>query len=167
MQAAALLAEGEGISDEDTLLLSTAALLHDTGFLVSRDEHEAYSCRLARELLPQYGFTPAEVESICDMVIATRLPQSPKTRLAEILCDADLDYLGRDDFSVLSDRLYRELLNDGLVKDQDEWNRQQADFMGSHRYFTKTAINLRQMGQQHHIDFIKAQINNQVFNENQ
>jgi predicted metal-dependent HD superfamily phosphohydrolase len=167
MQAAGQLAEGEWINAEEKLLLLTAALLHDTGFLVQREEHELFSCELARGLLPEYGYEQAETDRICCMIMATRLPQSPKDKSSEILCDADLDYLGRDDFFGLSDRLYQELLADGQVSNRDEWNRQQADFIGNHRYFTKTAIHLRQSLQEHHVDVIKAQINSQVLNENQ
>jgi len=158
MQAAALLAAAEHVTEPDKNLLAAAALLHDTGFLTGRGNHEESSCRIARFYLPAYGYAAAEIESICDLIMATRLPQSPKSKLAEILCDADLDYLGRDDFFEGSDRLFNELKNEGLVRDEDQWNRQQADFMGGHSYFTKTAINLRQSQKERYIEQIKLKI---------
>ena len=33
---------------------------------------------------------------------ATKIPQTPLTKLEEIICDADLDYLGREDFFEIS-----------------------------------------------------------------
>lgn len=158
MYAAELLATAEGISEEDHRLLRTAALLHDTGFLVKRDGHEELSCDIAQRYLPGYGYTPAEIDDICQLIMATRLPQSPKTKLAEILADADLDYLGRDDFFPLSEKLFIELKNEGLVKDEDEWNRQQADFMSEHSYFTQTAINLRQPRKEAYVELVKLKI---------
>jgi uncharacterized protein len=158
MQAAAMLARCEGIDENDRDLLAVAALLHDTGFFVARDNHEEASCNIARYYLPDYGYNPEEVEIICGLIIATQLPQSPGSRLAEILCDADLDYLGREDFFSLSDRLFGELRTEGLVAHEDQWNRQQADFMGDHSYFTKTAINLRQPRQEQYVELIKLKI---------
>lgn len=158
MQAAGALAKAEGIDDNGRALLAAAALLHDTGFLTGRDGHEQASCNMARRYLPGYGYTADEIDTICSLIAATQLPQSPGSRLAEILCDADLDYLGRDDFFLLSDRLYDELKKEGLVTDADQWNRQQADFMGGHSYFTKTAINLRQPRQEEYVEHIKLKI---------
>jgi predicted metal-dependent HD superfamily phosphohydrolase len=167
LDAAEMLADQEGIPGPDKELLLTAALFHDTGFLEVRDEHEAASCGLAHKYLPAYGYHPDEVDRLCNIIMATRLPQSPACKLAEILCDADLDYLGRGDFFPLSQNLFKELLSEGLVKDEEDWNQQQADFMGNHRYFTKTAIHLRTAMQQHHVEQITAKITTRVFNENQ
>ena len=158
MQAADLLAIAENITAADKSLLAAAALLHDTGFLTGRENHEESSCNIARYYLPVYGYSPEEIAIICGLIMATRLPQSPNSKLAEILCDADLDYLGRDDFFALSNRLFDELKNESLVQDEGQWNRQQADFMAGHSYFTKTAINLRQPQKERYIDLIKLKI---------
>ncbi len=158
MQAAAVLATAENITEADKNLLAAAALLHDTGFLTGRENHEESSCNIARCYLPAYGYSNAEIDIICGLIAATRLPQSPDSALAKILCDADLDYLGRDDFFILSNRLFTELKNEGMVQDEDQWNRQQADFMGAHSYFTKTAINLRRLQKERYIELIKLKI---------
>ena len=158
MHAAATLAANEGVDETGSALLETAALLHDTGFLIGREGHEHASCNIARYYLPGYGYQPEEIEVICSLIAATQLPQSPQGHLAQILCDADLDYLGRDDFFMLSERLFGELKSEGIVCREDEWNREQADFMGNHRYFTKTAINLRQPQQEEYVELIKLKI---------
>jgi uncharacterized protein len=158
LQAASLLAIAEGVGETGRRLLAAAALLHDTGFLAGREGHEEASCNIARYYLPRYGYLGDEIEVICSLIIATRLPQSPDSHLAEILCDADLDYLGRDDFFMLSERLFTELQNEGMLQREEQWNRQQADFMGEHNYFTKTAINLRQPRQQQYVELIKLKI---------
>jgi uncharacterized protein len=155
MQAAASIADKEGIDANDKRLLVTAALFHDTGFLIGREGHEAASCNIAREYLPLYGYHPAEIEVICNMIMATRIPQSPHNRLEEIICDADLDYLGRDDFFILSGRLFLELQAEGIVKDEEEWNKRQADFIGEHNYFTETSIKLRQPKREQYMELIK------------
>jgi uncharacterized protein len=162
MQAAEFLAGRENINEKEKELLLTAALFHDSGFLKIREGHETESCGIARYYLPLYNYEPAEIDLICGMIMATRIPQSPNSKLGEILCDADLDYLGREDFLELSARLFTELKNEGIIKNVDEWNREQADFMGNHHYFTKTSVNLRQPKKEQHIDLIRSKITTQI-----
>lgn len=152
------IATEKGISGYEQKLLQTAALFHDSGFIKTREGHEAESCLIAREYLPAYGYQPIELELICDMIMATQIPQSPQTYLEEILCDADLDYLGRDDFFILSKRLYKELCFEGLIKDEKEWDRQQAEFMQGHQYHTSNSVKLRQPKKEEYIKLVKSKI---------
>lgn len=158
IQASAHLADCEGIGAAEKELLLTAALFHDSGYLEARVGHEALSCDVARDYLPRYGFNAREIEEICGMIMATRLPQSPKTRLEEILCDADLDYLGRVDFFVLSLKLFAEMKHWGVVSDELAWDRQQVEFIGGHRYFTAAANRLRQPQKEAYVEWIKSKI---------
>jgi HD superfamily phosphodiesterase len=157
-QAAESISKAEGISAYEQKLLLTAALFHDSGFIKIREGHEAESCKIAREYLPVYHYKPDEVELICGMIMATKVPQSPKTHLEKILCDADLDYLGRDDFFVLSNRLFTELCFDYLIKNEDDWNREQVDFIEKHRYHTATSTKLRQPRKEEYIKLVKSKI---------
>ena len=160
------IAAKEGIDENDKRLLLTAALFHDTGFLSGREGHETASCAIVRRYLPEYNYQPVEIEAICGMIMATRLPQSPKNQLEQILCDADLDYLGRDDFFVLSNRLFDELLSEKLLNNENEWNIEQTGFMDNHRYFTKTSVKLRQPKKEQYIEVIRSKNLNNVLNEN-
>lgn len=150
--AAKMIGEAEHISDNDMQLLLTAAYYHDSGYLNSTHEHEQESCKIAREHLPGFEFSPADIDKICGMIMATRIPQSPKNHLEQILADADLDYLGRDDFFTIGDKFYREL---GLT-DRDEWNRMQVKFLTGHQYFTQTALNLRGPKRHANLETVKA-----------
>jgi hypothetical protein len=155
--AAKLIAGNEGVSDHETKLLLTAALYHDSGFLIGQKDHEIRSCENARLYLPNFGYSPADIEQICDIIMATKMPQNPHNHLGEIICDADLDYLGRNDFFVLSKRLFSELvITDGL-KTELEWNKKQVIFFENHHYFTKTAIKLREPVKQEHLKEIIKQ----------
>lgn len=138
------IATEENITDqEDIFLLQVAALYHDCGFIYIYSGHEAKGCELAREELPGFGLTENQVEKICGMIMATKIPQSPKNKLEEIICDADLDYLGRDDFEPISNNLYREFLDYGFVKDHDDWMQKQISFFELHHYFTSSSQKLR------------------------
>jgi len=148
----------EGVTDHDLQLLLTAAAFHDSGFIHLRTGHEEESCRIALNVLPFYHYTDDDIEKICGMIMATRLPQSPQNHLEQILADADLDYLGRDDFFTIGDKLFKELLDAGIVKDHNEWNRVQLSFMENHCYFTPTAAAQRKEKKDDNIKKVKAKL---------
>jgi len=156
--AAKNIGEKENITADELIMLLTAALFHDSGFLLTTKGHEEVSCQIAKKTLPDYGYNTYEIEQICGLIMATRLPQTPKSHLEKILADADLDYLGRDDFFDIGNTLYNELSLAGLIDDKFTWNQSQFDFMKNHNYFTNTALNLRQVKKAANMDVIKAEL---------
>jgi uncharacterized protein len=149
--------EQEGIDNlDDLLLLRVSALYHDIGFLTNYVGHEETSCSIATQELTEIGFAANEIEVICGMIRATKVPQQPKTRLEEIICDADLDYLGRDDFFEIGEGLYKEFLAQKIVSNEREWNLLQVKFLESHHYFTDTSKRLRQDAKQKNLEKVKA-----------
>ncbi len=154
--AALNIALEEGITESSELtMLKTASLYHDAGFTVDYQNHEENGCVLARKTLPEFGFTTNEIETICGMIMATKIPQSPQNKLEEILCDADLDYLGRDDFYKIGDTLFSELNFFKLVSDQQQWNRIQVSFLSNHKYFTNYGRSHREGQKQLYLNEIK------------
>ncbi len=145
LNAAAELARQEGISDElELTMLLTAALFHDCGFINVYKNHEEEGCMIARHTLPQFGYSSIQIQIICDIIMKTKYGAQPFTRLEKIMCDADLDYLGRDDYDKISKRLYKELKKLGKIKSDEEWQRLQIQFLQSHRYYTKSAQKKRE-----------------------
>lgn len=153
-----LIGWAEGCTDEEILLLKTAALFHDAGHTVSYDDHEIYGAELAREMLPQYNYTPDQIERICSIIMATKLPPNPADLLEEIICDSDLDYLGRSDFIPVSNTLFEELKAQNKMNELNEWNKLQVKFISGHQYFTKTARSLREVNKQLQIERIQSLI---------
>jgi predicted metal-dependent HD superfamily phosphohydrolase len=158
LDAAIFIAQQEAVNNEGLTLLKTAAVFHDSGFLVGAGDHEKSSCEIAGQYLPEYGYTSRQIEKICGMIMATKLPQTPHNHLEEILADADLDYLGRDDFFTIGNQLYDELAMFGIITNEDDWNRLQIKFFESHHYFTPTSIRLRQQKKQEHLAIIKSKL---------
>ena len=128
----------ERVSPYHTLLLRTAALFHDSGFTISNHDHEELSCQIAKKYLPRFDFSPKEVKAICGMIMATKIPQSPRNKLEKILCDADLDYLGRDDFYDIGHTLFEELKAYNILQTEEDWNKLQVKFLENHSFFTPT-----------------------------
>ncbi len=146
------------IGDYEAILVKTAALYHDSGFVNTRVEHEQAGCQIAKNALPGFGYTKAEIDLICGMIMATKIPQSPQNFLEEIICDADLDYLGRDDFYSIGASLFQELQNYNILDSQEEWDRIQVSFIGRHSYFTSVCRDRREVQKQAYLDELKATV---------
>ena len=154
--AACLLCKNEDMSVEETQLIITAALLHDTGFLRFPDgkHHEEESCRVAKQILSEAGYLAAQIDVVCRLIMATKMPQSPASHCERILCDADLYYLGTPDFFTISHSLFRELSAQQKIISINDWQQQQIRFLSSHRYFTKTAQQQLEATKQSHLQTI-------------
>src|SRR5258708_37906825 len=138
IDAAVRLARDEGVDGNDLLLLKTAALFHDAGFLQDHEEHEKLGCKIARKHLPDFNYSGEQIDRICNMIMATRLPQSPSDVLSELLCDADLYYLGTDGYAAIAETLFHEFKKTRIVKTQTEWEVKHLEFFSSHPSFTRT-----------------------------
>lgn len=150
------IAEQEGITGESLVLLKLAALYHDSGFLIQDTNHEDAGCTIVREVLPGYGFNGRQIELICDMIMATRIPQQPRNKLARVLCDADLDYLGRGDFERIGATLFSEMRTYGVLSTEREWYELQERFLDRHAYFTTTNKRTREPIKQDHLREVRA-----------
>ncbi|MBX0292162.1 HD domain-containing protein [Hymenobacter sp. HSC-4F20] len=152
------LAAAEGLRDlEQLLLLRTAALYHDAGFLTTYQGHEAAGCEVVRQVLPGFGYSAAHIEVICTCIMATQVPQNPGAcLLARLLCDADLDYLGRSDFWPISRTLFEELRVRSPVADERAWNQIQVQFLTAHHYWTPSALHRRETEKQARLAEIQA-----------
>jgi hypothetical protein len=80
----------------------------------------------------------------------------PQNLLEEILADADLDYLGRDDFFTIGSQLFNELKARNVVNEESAWDQIQIKFLENHHYFTNTARNLRAEQKEKHLQIIKS-----------
>ena len=153
-----LIGWAEGCSDEEILLLKTAGLFHDAGHTIAYDNHEELGGQLAREFLPKYGYTREQIDKVCEIIMATKLPPQPQNLLEAIICDSDLDYLGRSDMIPVSNTLFKELAEQNKITSFNDWNKLQVKFISGHQYFTETARNLREVNKQKQIERIKKLI---------
>ncbi|PMD89692.1 phosphohydrolase [Siphonobacter sp. BAB-5405] len=158
VRAAEWLARSEGVEDQESLmLLRTAALYHDCGFMYTYENHEEAGCEVVEQCLSTFGYSAGQIELICGMIRATKVPQNPQTHLEQILCDADLDYLGRPGFESISHTLYQELQARHLIGTEAEWLQKQITFLSSHQYWTATALAHRQPAKAVQLELLQNQ----------
>ncbi len=144
------IAMSEGVTEKEILLLKIAALFHDTGFLKTYAHHEEKGCEIFLEKSADLCFSEEENKMVQDLIMATKIPQQPHTLLQQIICDADLDYLGRNDFFTIGETLRQEFLHYKIVPDNEAWEKMQLNFLKNHRYHTHTSRQLREPVKQQH-----------------
>nr|WP_319399714.1 adenylate/guanylate cyclase domain-containing protein [uncultured Carboxylicivirga sp.] len=147
-----LIGWAENLSEEEILTLKLAGLFHDSGHTRSYKDHELHGTHIAREILGNYNYPEDLIEKVCDLIMSTQFPPAPKNLMEQVICDSDLDYLGRSDFIPVSNNLYRELKERDMIGTLDEWNQMQLKFITKHQYFTETARSLREVKKQKQID---------------
>jgi PAS domain S-box-containing protein len=136
------IAKKEKISKEDVADLKLAAWLHDVGYIWEPARHEGRGAEYATTVLNAMDFPAQKINKITGMILATKIPQSPKNILEQIICDADLDYLGREGYTENSLLLLQELRLKKAVSETD-WLKIQDQFLTKHAYFTKTSNSTR------------------------
>jgi len=131
----------EGISKNDTFLLQLAAWFHDMGHTATKcSGHETDSAVVADKYL-KGKISPEELETVKACVFATQLFRTPNNKLEEIICDADLLHLGKDDFYTLSEnlRLEKTEIESETNFTKKEWLVMNLQFLYEHKYRTTYA----------------------------
>lgn len=142
LPAAERIAALAGLNGDDLLLLRTAALFHDTGYIEMPGNHEEGSVRLAAALLPRFDYQPDQIATIVEIILATRLPSNARTLPEQILADADLSVLGQESYLQRNVDLRSELAALGRTMTDCEWVTVQIEFIHNHHYFTSAAHTL-------------------------
>ncbi len=149
----------EGISKEDLILLRTAALFHDAGFILQYHKNEDIGIGMVRSALPKYGYTNNQIDKIVQIINATKLSVEPSSLLEQIMCDADHDYIGRPEYHIIAKKLREELALNKKVFTEREWIEFQLEFLeNQHVYYTETANNIRSISKNKRIKELKKQL---------
>lgn len=127
------------ITDNEASLIRIASAYQDCGFLESYRNHEAESCLIAREMLSKIGLSTSYIQVIESMIMATGYPQTPKSLSEKILCDADLDFFGRDDYEAISTKYHQELREWDILQTETEWLNFQIEVLSNHHYWTESS----------------------------
>ena len=159
--AANSIALAENISEHDRELLIAAAYFHDTGFIREYDKNEPIAARMAGRILKLIGFKPDEIQKIQKMILATDLAVKPQTHVEKILCDADLDHFGREDFFELDGKLREGRRIRGLdVSDDAKWYKGTLAVITNHQYYTESQTKLREKKKQKNIKMLLDKLDN-------
>ncbi|MGA7144629.1 MAG: HD domain-containing protein [Desulfobacterales bacterium] len=155
------IAISENISEHDRELLITAAYFHDTGYIREYEKNEPIAARMAGRILKLIGYKPNEVVRVQNMILSTDLESEPESHVEKILCDADLDHFGREDFFKLDARLREEWCAIGIdVSDEVKWYKGTLEIIKKHQYYTESQKKLRKKGKQKNIKSLIKKLEN-------
>jgi len=158
LPAVVRLARLSNVAEPDLHLLEVGAAFHDLGQIRTNLGHELIGIEIMSGVLPGLGFSPQEIGRVSGMILATRMPQTPLNDEQALLCDADLDSLGREDFFATSKALWQERAACGLVIPWQTWLENQHCFLTDHRYFSHAAQALRDEGKRKSIELLERLI---------
>lgn len=156
-EKALFLAGIEKISESDIELLRLAALFHDTGFIENPKNHEEIGCGIASNYLKGH-ISEDDLKKIHGMIMATKIPQSPTNQLERIMADADLEYLGTDDFERQGNALFEELKHFNPSFSEQAWNELQLTFLEKHEYHTDYCKKYREPKKQENIESVREKL---------
>lgn len=129
-------------ADFDVSVLKTAALFSNMGYLKTNEHVQEVSCNYARKYLPYFDYGNKEIDQICALIMATKTPQKPISKLEELICDASQFHLGSNQYKQYSALLYKEYFSNNLINSFEAWQHYQIELLKKHVYFTISAKKL-------------------------
>lgn len=163
VKAATRIAHHYRLNERDLFIVTSAAWFHDIGYLDDFDHHEIKGVEIAVSFLRKLSVNEEITMAVCNCILATRMPQSAKTRLEEIVCDADMFQLGSDEFSDNNKLLRKEIESKKKVAiSKDEWRKNTIQFLESHRYYTDFAQQLQNGKKKEILERLKAKVSDKI-----
>lgn len=140
-----LLCRSEEIEQEGRLLTRTAALMLLTGLSQEYYNFENRSAVICREILPDFSYSENQIDQICNLILATKKPFNPNSRLEKVLIDARMEYMGRPDYTSQIKLLYKELKEAGSKINGQQFKKQQQELLYEFNFYTVAAQRLREV----------------------
>lgn len=136
-----------------------AAWLHDVGYLNGKGDHEKNAAEKAGELLHSWGASHKKVLEVTEAILATKIPQQPKSLVSKVICDADLYHLSTAACPEHADNLRHEWkIAEGKSMSDEQWMKHNLEFMENHRYHTAYGQTVLQEGKKRNIKKLRKRI---------
>lgn len=135
--------ENSQIDVKDATILRLAALLHDTGYTVSRAGHEREGVKIATEFLKKHNVENDIIEGVTKCILATKFKDTvPNSELEKIIRDADSSHFGKDYFEEASEFLRQEYLFQNVHNfNAAEWLDENIKVLvEQHQFYTEYAL---------------------------
>ena len=125
------------VSENDMLILYTAAWFHDTGHLFTAPaKHEEMSCEIMKKFMKDYIDDEKTIEAIEGCIMSTKMPRNPQNLLQEIICDADTYHLGTKDFKKNNKKAFEESKLRFNEVDPIKFNESTIKMFETHAFYT-------------------------------
>ncbi len=159
VEAGKMIAEGMGLPDKSVTVVMLACWFHDISYHESADDHEHKSAEAAEAFLSEQGVDSETIQLVKNCILATRIPQSPRNQLEQIVCDADLAHLGSKDYWEKNRLLRAEFeKNRGAPFTNSEWWQLNIGFFAGHSYFTPFARSRFEEGKKENLSRLQTEL---------
>ncbi len=135
--------ENSQIDVKDATVLRLAALLHDTGYTVSRTNHEQEGVKIATAFLKEQNVENDIIDGVNKCILATNFKETvPNSELEKIIRDADSSHFGKEYFEEASEFLRQEYLLQNVHKfTPAEWLDENIKVLvEEHQFYTDYAL---------------------------
>lgn len=132
----------EDIDKETAKALQLAAILHDTGYTVTRNNHEEESVKIAKNFLKEENADDSIIEKVSQCILATKMSDEPKSQIEKIIRDADSSHFGKEYFEEASEFLRKELEIQGIAQhSSSDWLNENIKMLSTkHEFYTDYAL---------------------------
>ena len=157
------------LNGNEKILLHLSALFIDIGYCDDPKKSAAASARHARNYFMQKGLEASTIKIITESIEAIGYPQQPVSLVAQYLCDADMYYLGSNNYPLDTELLRKEISLVDKVNFSDlDWIKRQLQVLENHTYFTAEARKLFKKRKKNNILLLQNQLNRiQTLNESE
>ncbi len=150
-----LICRSEQVPERTFFVLKLASFFLITGYITDYEKPEEASLAFMDEILPRYRIDEQLVNE-SRLLISNSYNESYNTLADKILHDARYEYLGRNDYIRLNDRLLKERTEHGLEIRKEGWEEIQKHLLANHEFLTETARILRSVSIEEQANALKA-----------
>jgi predicted metal-dependent HD superfamily phosphohydrolase len=156
---AVIIGTDEKLTEEEMNILRSAAWFHDVGYLKKYKGHEEASAEMAVKFLERHGVEEYIRTAVAESIRATAFPQSPESRVAKVLCDADFMHLGQENYFEQAEKLRQEQKNAGIRKlKKAEFDHESVRLFEEHHWHTVFCRNNLEKTKQKNLELLKERI---------
>lgn len=148
-----------GLSENEILILQTAAWFHDLGYVSTYINHEEVGMKMAREFLTQQEAPSALIDQIVALIEATKYNHAPRNLMERVIKDADLVNLTTPDALQNSQNIRQEWerFRNEYFTDK-KWDKMNLYFLEDHEYYTEYGKEVLEAAKQKNIRKLKKKM---------
>jgi len=160
------ISKGMNLNSDETENLIIAAWFHDAGNIESIINHEEKSAFIAEKFLYENELSANRIKIVTDLILATKLINTPKNIFEMIIRDADLIHFGKKEFFKRNDllRLEWEKTLNQFYTDSD-WLKSTFEFADKYPFFTEFANEKYGAQRKENLNLIKEKIEKLILRE--
>lgn len=159
VNASEMIGKESSLNQQEIDLAKITAWFHDVGYAISTEDHETESKKLAEQFLSSKGIDPSQIKEVTESIEATRIPQSPRSKIAEVVCDADMLHLSSPDYYDQANHLRKEqaFIHHQRIRKQD-FDILSLAFFKAHTYHTNYGKTVLQIGKEKNYNMIQKKV---------